>query len=489
MNRYSPILTSLLLLTSCSERFLELTPNTQVSTETFYKTASEFRTAVNAAYSALQADGLYASVYSHLAEVPSDNVGILQVGNAQSDFDVFVVSPANGSLLSFYGASYAGIQRCNVVLNRIDPVTISPTTLKDQFIGEAKFLRALHYFNLVRCFGDVPLILAETTNIQENYEYGRTPVADVYKQIIADLTEAEAKLPVAYTASDIGRATRGAAKALLGKVYLTQKAYPLAVTKLKEVIDLTNAGSRVYELAPQYRDNFDPAKSNNVGHRESIFEVQFKTGGLGEGSPYGNTTPPFGAPATVTGVGNGNGTFMWPTTDIKLAYRNNDLRKTANLDSVRITGVFQTYCKKYLHSAYGTVPFNSFDSDINFPLMRFADVLLMYAEAINEANNGPNAVAYEALNRVRRRAFGVTNATVDYPANLSKTDFFLAVEAERRFELAFEGHRWFDLLRTDRAIPVMTAKGSPIKPHHLLFPIPQAEIDINPSKMKQNPGY
>jgi starch-binding outer membrane protein, SusD/RagB family len=180
---------------------------------------------------------------------------------------------------------------------------------------------------------------------------------------------------------------------------------------------------------------------------------------------------------------------MWPTPDIKNAYRNNDLRKTANLDSVRITGTFQTYCKKYLHSAYGTVPFNSFDSDINFPVLRFADVLLMYAEAINEANGGPNAVAYDALNRVRRRAFGVTNTSADYPANLSKNDFFLAVETERRLELAFEGHRWFDLLRTDRAIPVMTAKGSPIKAHHVLFPIPQAEIDINPGKMKQNPGY
>jgi hypothetical protein len=489
MKRVVLLIASLVLLGSCKESFLNLTPNTQVSTETFYQSASEFRTAVNAAYSALQADGLYANAFSHLAEVPSDNVGILQAGNAQSDFDVFVVTPANASLLAVYGASYTGIQRCNVVLNRIEPVALAPVALKNQFIGEARFLRALHYFNLVRFFGDVPLVLSETKNIQENYTYGRAPLAQVYEQIIADLTDAEAKLPLAYTGSDLGRATQGAAKTLLAKVYLTRKAYPQAVAKLKEVIDLANGATRVYDLAPRYADNFDPAKSNNAGHRESIFEVQFKTGGLGEGSPYGNTTPPFGAPASITGVGNGNGTFMWPTNDIKQAYRANDLRKSANLDSVRITGTFQTYCKKYLHSTYGTVPFNSFDSDLNFPLMRFADVLLMYAEALNEASNGPNAVAYEALNRVRRRGFGVTNASVDYPAGLSKEAFFLAVEQERRLELAFEGHRWFDLVRTDRAIPVMTSKGSSIKPHQVLFPVPQAEIDINPSKMTQNPGY
>lgn len=129
------------------------------------------------------------------------------------------------------------------------------------------------------------------------------------------------------------------------------------------------------------------------------------------------------------------------------------------------------------------------DADNNFPLLRFADVMLMYAEVINETNNCPNAVAYDALNRVRRRAFGVTNTSVDYPAGLTKDAFFLAVEAERRLELAFEGHRWFDLLRTDRALPVMSSKGFKILPHHLIMPIPQAEIDINPSKMKQNPGY
>lgn len=488
MKRHPFLLISLLWLSGCNTDILDLTPNTQVSTGTFYQSAADFRTAVNAAYAALQADGLYANIYSHLSEVPSDNVTVLTLGAAQGEFDAFVVTPANGSLIGVYGASYVGIQRCNVVLGRIDPVTFTPA-LKNQYIGETRFLRALHYFNLVRFFGDVPLMLTETQNIREGYTFGRTPVAEVYTQIIADLTDAEAKLPLAYTGNDIGRVTQGAAKTLLAKVYLTQKAYPLALTKLKEVIDLTNAGVKVYDLAPQYRDNFDPAKSNNMGHKESIFEVQFKTGGLGEGSPWGNTTPPFGVAAAITGIGNGNGTFMWPTTDIARAYRPTDLRKTANLDSARITGTFQTYCKKYLHSTYGTVPFNSFDSDINFPLMRFADVLLMYAEVINETNNGPNAVAYDALNRIRRRAFGVTNTTVDYPAGLSKTDFFLAVEAERRLELAFEGHRWLDLLRTDRAIPVMTAKGSKIQPHQLLFPIPQAEIDINPSKMKQNPGY
>lgn len=423
-----------------------------------------------------------------MAEIPSDNTTVFTPTVPQSAFDVFVIAPNNVNILSLYGASYVGIQRCNIVLNRIEPVTMPPA-LKNQFIGEAKFLRALHYFNLVRFFGDVPLMLTETQSIQENYALGRTPVAEVYQSIIADLSDAETKLPLSYTGSDIGRVTQGAAKTLLAKVYLTRKAYPLALSKLKEVIDLTNAGAKVYDLAPQYRDNFDPAKSNNVGHKESIFEVQYKAGGLDEGSPWTNTSPPPGTPATVTGIGNGNGMFMWPTNDIVRAYRTTDLRRSVNIDSVRITGSFRTYCKKYMQPAYGTQQFNIQDADNNWPLLRFADVLLMYAEVINETNNGPNAVAYEALNRVRRRAFGVTNTSVDYPVGLSKADFFLAVEAERRLELAFEGHRWFDLLRTDRALPVMLSKGFKILPHHLLMPIPQAEIDINPAKMKQNPGY
>ena len=475
----------LLALLGCSEDFLDLAPQSQVSLETFYQSAADFRTATNAAYAALQSNDLYGNTFHHLAEVPADNVSVQNPGGAgrvqMSEIDLFIHAPTNASIQNFFSGSYLAIQRSNLVLDRIGPVTM-PDALKNQFIGEAKFLRALNYFNLVRLFGDVPLVLTEIKDAQEGYGFSRSPAAEVYKQILDDLKDAESKLPVAYTGSDIGRATQGAAKTLLGKVYLTQKDFPQAVAKLKEVVD-----GRTYDLAPQYRDNFDPAKSNNVGHRESIFEVQYKTGGLGEGSGYTTGSAPPNGPLTLTGVGIGNGGFMLPTNDAVLSYARTDPRRTANLDSIRINGQMNVYVKKYLQPQYGSIPFNANDSDMNFPVLRYADLLLMYAEALNEVN-GPNAVAYDAVNRVRRRAYGVTNASVDLPANLSKADFALAVENERRWELAFEGHRWFDLVRTGRALPVMTGKGFQMKPFHVLFPIPQSEIDINP-KITQNAGY
>lgn len=486
-----------LLLVSCSESFLDLAPKSEVSADNFYRNETDFRNAVNAAYSSLQEDGLYGNDFSHLAEVPSDNVTVFNPagagGASQNEIDLFTTSTANASVLNVYAGSYKGIQRCNIVLERIGPATITEG-LKNQFTGETKFIRALHYFNLVRLFGDVPLVLAEIKSAQEGYGYGRTPVEEVYEQILADLTDAETKLPLTYTGSNIGRVTQGAAKTLRGKVYLTRKAYPQAVAKLKEVIDSGGSGNaKQYDLAPAYADNFNPAKSNNAGHKESIFEIQYKSGGTGEGSPWNNRSAPNGVAVSVVGVGAGNGVFMWPTTNIVGAYAKSDLRKVANIDSARISGAFVTYVKKYVQSAYGTVPFASFDADANWPLLRYADVLLMYAEAINEANGGPNAVAYDAINRVRRRAFGVPVATpsaaYDLPVGLNKAAFFTAVESERRLELAFEGHRWFDLLRTDRAIPVMSALGFSIKPRDLLFPIPQAEIDINPRLLTQNPGY
>jgi hypothetical protein len=489
-NRFLPVL-ALLGLLGCRADFLDLKPNNQVSTDNFYQSTNDFRTAVNAAYAALQDNSLYGSTYIHFAEVPGDDAGVQNPGGAggiaQNEFDQFVVTPQNPSLLTFYSGAYAAIQRCNIVLNRIDASAV-PQNFKDQFTGETKFIRALMYFNLVRFFGGVPLVLPEIQSAEEGYDFSRATAAEVYQQVIADLTDAEAKLPVSYTGVDIGRATQGAAKSLLGKVYLTQRNFPAAAAKLKEVIDLTGTGGRVYDLAPQYRDNFDPARAFS-GHREHIFLVLYKTSGIGEGSGFTSGSAPPNGPIALTGIGNGNGQFIWPTVQAFNAFSRTDPRRAANVDSVVVNGQLQRYVRKYLQPIYGTVPFNAFDSDMNFPVLRFADVLLMYAEALNEAGNGPNAEAYTAINRVRRRAYGVTTAAFDLPAGLSKTAFALAVENERRIELAYEGHRWPDLVRTGRAIPVMRALGFDVQPHHLLFPIPQAEIDINPDRMTQNDGY
>ncbi len=488
---YTMLLVCYASISSCKKDFLDIIPGSQVSSENFYKTESDFKNAVNAAYSNMQEAGLYGSSYSHLAEVPSDNVGVENPGGAggrdQEVIDKFQMASTDNSILQVYTTSYSVIQRCNIVTDRIVQSSI-PDAAKNVRLGEVQFIRALVYFNLVRFFGDVPLILVEIKNAKEGYEYARAPKAEVYAQIIKDLKEAEQKLPVNFTGTDIGRATRGAAKALLGKVYLTQKDFPATVAKLQEII---NSGT--YALAPSYGDNFDPAKSNNVGHKESIFEIQYKGGGTGEGSNYNNTTPPNGAPTSITTIGGGNSVFMFPTKNIVDAHPAGDLRKRINVDSIVSATTNSTvyFTRKYLHSTYGTPLFAANDGDNNWPVLRYADVLLMYAEAVNEVNNVPTIAAYNAINMVRRRAYGLPVAAVsirDVRAGISKQDFFLAVENERRLEFAFEGHRWLDLTRTDRAIPVMSALRFNIKPHHVLFPIPQSEIDVNP-KITQNTGY
>lgn len=490
-NKIIMMLIGYVAISSCKKDFLDVIPQSQVSSDNFYRVESDFRNAVNAAYSNMQEDGMYGSVYSHLSELPSDNTTVENPGGAggipQNIIDKFLMSSTDASGSSFYTSAYSVIQRCNIVTERIVNSTINEAA-KNRFSGEAQFIRALIYFHLVRFFGDVPLVLVEIKDAKEGYNYVRAPKAEVYAQIVKDLKDAEQKLPVIYTGNDIGRATQGAAKALLAKVFLTQKDYPASVAKLQEIMS-----SGAYALAPSYGDNFDPAKSNNVGHKESIFEIQYKSGGTGEGSGYNNTTPPNGSPIAITGVGSGNSAFMFPTKNIVDAHPTGDLRKRINCDSLTVNATSIVYfTRKYLHSTYGTPPpLQAFDGDNNFPVLRYADVLLMFAESSNEVN-GPTPAAYATINMVRRRAYGLPVATVstlrDVTPGLSKQDFFLAVENERRLEFAFEGHRWLDLIRTDRAIPVMTALGFAIKPHHVLFPIPQNQIDVNP-KMTQNPGY
>ena len=273
-----------LTLTACKEKFLNLAPVSAVNTSSYYQTQSDILTALNGAYGALQFNGQYGQLYV-VAEIPSDDTTPVLSGSVtdQDEFDKFYVRTTNPFILARWSDGYRGIYRCNTVVDRIAGITMDET-LKKRIVGEAKFLRALMYFNLVRVFGDVPLVLTEITDPLQGYEYGRAPVADVYAQIIKDLSDAEAALPATYGVADVGRATSGAAKSLLGKVYLTQKRYADAASKLKEVIDLG-----IYALLPNYADLFVAANKNS---KESIFEVQYKKGNIGEGSRFANTYAP-----------------------------------------------------------------------------------------------------------------------------------------------------------------------------------------------------
>lgn len=470
-----------LTLSSCSKEFLDLKPISSATSDNFYKTADDFKNAINGAYASLQSGGVFGNSYV-FGDVASDNTVPPASGSVtdQDEFDRFYIRTTNPFISGRWNDSYSAIARFNTILEKIGPVSIDET-LKNRYIAETKFLRALVYFNLVRTFGDVPLVLKSISNPDEGYEYGRSPKADVYAQIEKDLTEAEGVLPVSYATADIGRATKGAAKALLGKVYLTEKKYAQAAAKLKEVIDLG-----VYDILPNYADVFKVSNKNN---KESVFDVQYKSGGAGEGNSWPNSFAPENSGNAVIAFGGGGNNQ--PTADLINAYEPGDKRKDASLATSYVNASGQTIPYNFVKKYYDT-PATNGDNGNNIPVIRYADVLLMYAESLNEVGYQANGDAFTYLNKIRNRAGLASKTATDIPTQQA---FRLAMEQERRVEFAFEGQRWYDLVRTDRAIPVLNSKKDQIRlvnvltENNLVDPIPQSQIDINKSKIQQNPGY
>lgn len=468
---------------SCSD-FLEQNPQTDLSENDFYKTADDILSAVNGAYSSLQEGDIYGNWYV-FGEIPSDNTRNQLSGSVttQNEFDQFYIDTQNSMIANFWKAAYKVINRTNTILGRIDGIEIN-TELANRYKLECKFIRALMYFNLVRVYGDVPLVLKEIS-ISESYDILREPKENVYNQIIADLKEAQ-DLPVSYSTAEDGRATQGAAKALLANVYMTLHKYAEAETILAEII---NSGRySLLENTPGslnidgYKNVFSPVSHNS---KEGIFEIQFLKGGYGEGSNYANNFAPENSGTNVVAVGGTGGNNI-PEMDIYNAYEEGDLRRDFSMslgyydNRKNNEWVESRYVCKFMD-----VPYQNNDASNNYPVIRYADVILMYAEALNQ--NGKTAEACKYLNMTRRRGFGY-QTTETSPVDLQTTDkaqFALMVEQERRVELAFENHRWFDLIRTGRAVEVMRSKGFSLNETNLICPIPQKQIDVNP-KLTQN---
>lgn len=468
---------------SCSD-FLEQNPQTDLSENDFYKTADDILSAVNGAYSSLQEGDIYGNWYV-FGEIPSDNTRNQLSGSVttQNEFDQFYIDTQNSMIANFWKAAYKVINRTNTILGRIDGIEIN-TELANRYKLECKFIRALMYFNLVRVYGDVPLVLKEIS-ISESYDILREPKENVYNQIIADLKEAQ-DLPVSYSTAENGRATQGAAKALLANVYMTLHKYAEAETILAEII---NSGRySLLENTPGslnidgYKNVFSPVNHNS---KEGIFEIQFLKGGYGEGSNYANNFAPENSGTNVVAVGGTGGNNI-PEMDIYNAYEEGDLRRDFSMslgyydNRKNNEWVESRYVCKFMD-----VPYQNNDASNNYPVIRYADVILMYAEALNQ--NGKTAEACKYLNMTRRRGFGY-QTTETSPVDLQTTDkaqFALMVEQERRVELAFENHRWFDLIRTGRAVEVMRSKGFSLNETNLICPIPQKQIDVNP-KLTQN---
>ena len=468
---------------SCSD-FLEQNPQTDLSENDFYKTADDILSAVNGAYSSLQEGDIYGNWYV-FGEIPSDNTRNQLSGSVttQNEFDQFYIDTQNSMIASFWKAAYKVINRTNTVLGRIDGIEIN-AELANRYKLECKFIRALMYFNLVRVYGDVPLVLKEIS-ISESYDILREPKENVYNQIIADLKEAQG-LPVSYSTAEDGRATQGAAKALLADVDMTLHKYAEAETILAEIINSGRYG--LLENTPGslnidgYKNVFSPVNHNS---KEGIFEIQFLKGGYGEGSNYANNFAPENSGTNVVAVGGTGGNNI-PEMDIYNAYEEGDLRRDFSMslgyydNRKNNEWVESRYVCKFMD-----VPYQNNDASNNYPVIRYADVILMYAEALNQ--NGKTAEACKYLNMTRRRGFGY-QTTETSPVDLQTTDkaqFALMVEQERRVELAFENHRWFDLIRTGRAVEVMKSKGFSLNETNLICPIPQKQIDVNP-KLTQN---
>jgi hypothetical protein len=474
-------------LTSCNK--LSEDPKSVIVSSQFYQTTSDATSAVNAVYSTLNSDPagdfpLYGRQLNLLVENASDNQ-LYSPSNTNPDVRALGTETyisANSRVQKVWQQLYYGINRANIAIDNVPTIQMD-TTLRARLVRESKFIRALLYFNLVRLYGDVPLVLhnPNSTNI-DNLLIARTPAAQVYSQIIADLEDAT-NLPKSYSATDLGRATSGAAHTLLAKVYLTQQDWPDALTQLNLVIN----GEYGYALFPNYYDAFQKATKNGVEH---IFSVQFETN-LGEANStqylsesftsFNTGTFPIDIPVD-TSLYN-----LFSAKDTRRAVTfYNTVYNAATGQNVVFNNAYTPYFNKFVD--YSLSPLSSQSlSGVNYPVLRYADVLLMKAEALNEINGGPTSDAYNAINQVRTRA-QIANLT----SGLNQAAFRDSVFLERRKEFIQEGHRWFDLVRQGGTVLVdalhkISAKSAATS-KNTLFPIPLVEIQQN-AKLKQNPGY
>jgi hypothetical protein len=475
----------LLLFVSCNK--LDENPDSIITVSQFYKTQSDAISAVSAIYSTMNTDAagdfpMYGRNMNLLTGNGSDDQ-IFSPSNTNTDVRALGTAtyvPANDRIKKNWQQLYFGISRANVAIDNIPNINFD-TTLRSRLIRESKFIRALLYFNIVRFWGDAPLILHDPTSIDvRKQKVTRAPKDSIYAQILADLTDATL-LPATYSGANIGRATSGAAHALLAKVYVTRREWAKALIELNTVIN----GGYGYDLFSNYLDAFQQATKNG---KEHIFSVQFGTN--------------LGAKNSTQTLSSGNfssfNTAVYPgdlpadSTLYQLFAASDTRRNVTFFTSLynAATGKYVTFTParfaKFIDYSISPLT-NQAQSGINFPVIRYADILLLDAEVLNEINGAPTADAYAAINRVRSRA-GIADLTT----GLNQADFRDSVFLERRKEFIQEGMRWFDLARRGGTYLYDALKKFPDKTgaavKDTLFPIPQSERDIN-SELTQNPGW
>lgn len=507
------ILAATVILSSCKKDFLNLTPPTSLSSASFYDNLGQFQQALNAAYTPLRTI-VNAGFFQD--EMRSDNTfftiyfanrGLSAQENYAEFLDDATSSAVPNSPGDRWATDYSGISMINTILGQLPGVGAISSAAKDSISGEAYFLRAFYYYDLATHYGGVPLQLKEITDPAQSFQ-PRNTIDEVYTQIIADLNLAIPLLPVVSSFPQSGRASQGAAKMLLAYAEMSgpTKNYADAETQLTDITKMN------YTLLPSYASVFDPANKNN---QESIFEVQYMSDLVsGQQSNFAwqfmpkalNTEAIMGFHGGTMNIFSG---WNVPTQEMVSSYETGDLRLDASVAVVEgtISGVedftitalkssvgytpavgqdFRYMIKKYFHPPY-TIDFNTPD---DFPVFRYSGALLLLAECLVDESKSGAALPY--LNQVRARAglAPLATATADN------------VATEMRHELAFENHRWTDLIRIGQAIPVCTAKGVALKAidgwllpasfnvtqDKLVYPIASRELQIN-TKLQQNPGY
>lgn len=474
-----------LLTPSCKKSFLDVPPQGQQPSQQFWQSEADATKAINAAYANLREWKQVAFAAIAIESLGSDDA---EKGSDPSDatflnkFDNFTATSTEGQILDFWTGQYQEINLANQVLDNVPGISMSDA-LKQRYLAEAKFLRAYAYFRLVRAFGDVPLRLT-VPKTAADYNIPRSPKADVYAAIEKDLNEAIGVLPPTYPAAEIGHATKGAAQALLAKVEMYEG-------KWSDVLNLTNAiiASGLYSLSPNYEQLFRIPNENNS---ESVFEIQAKY--VPNNCDQSNSQ--YSQVQGVRGVARGGWGFNVPTADLANAYETGDPRRDATIifrgettpegDNVPTTVPNPMYNQKsYVPFTDATNQNCNEGSEQNVRVIRYAEVLLMNAEAANETGN--QTLAKESLNKVRARARGGNTAILPDVTTNDQAQLRLAIWNERHYELAMEFDRYFDVIRQGRAAEIFGPKGWTEK--NKVWPIPQNEIDVSAGVLTQNPGY
>lgn len=497
-----------LIYNACSDDFLNIPPQSESTEGNFFITQDHFTQAVNNAYSSMRS--FYDDKGYSMMEMRSDNTHYTRYDAARGypstdkeNIADFFVAIENSYVRDMWKACYSTISKTNSIIGRIESKDF-PDDFKNKTVGQAKFIRAFSYFYLVQFFGDVPLQLSEVSS-SENTEIPRSPVNEVYAQIIVDVKDAMEKLKPADFPQN-GAATQGAARMLYAYVLMTKpdRDYAEAERQLQEI---TKMG---YNLETEYADVFDPARKNS---KEHIFSIQYQQGDQGQESKWLYLFIPKTANGdAITGVAGTNviddGGWNVPTYDIIDLFTEEDKRLDVSVGIAVANGqdmltkiddwfyvgdprieeydLAIPFIRKY-HHAHAKLR----NTDDNWPVYRYSDALLLLAECVVEQGRPGDANQY--LNQIRERA-GLTKYEGVVTAEI--------VANERRLELAFENHRWFDLVRTGKAVEVMNEYGKYIKsvdvglpaytynvqPGHLVYPIPFQEMERNKSLI-QNEAY